>query len=310
MRQSAIRHYFAAADPVAGLAVACGNQSARTYTHAGGTNCGGFCLQQRFDSGSAQGSALTLARGFNTLTIDIYNTDTTDEMVLNSGVIVLNYESDLHADGIGAHSHTVYKYMLPYNSGLVDYQQIADFSFSIPETNYYLIDSGIELNYWLSNSLNGFVMEMQVQSGEGMGGGYYQIHGSTFFGDAERSCCPVFVSTIDFLNRYPTDPKDLCDIETARDFILYSPTVSGYGAVYFATYHSIDYAIAGDISDSNGGSVTITAHRTDTGEKVGSTSRTGDGAYSITWYDDTVDVFATAYEDATHKGRSDNDVAA
>jgi hypothetical protein len=309
MRQSAIRHYFMAQDTVSGFAIACGSQSARTYTHVGGQVSGGYCMQQRIDSGGAQGAALTLARGFNTLTVDILVTDTTDEVTLNSGVIILNYESDVHGDGVGAHAHTVFKYMEGFNAGLVDYKQIADFAFSIPESSYYLIDAGLEFNYWISNALNGFSVLMQVQSGEGIGSGYYQVHASTYIGDAERCCHVVYISAIEFLNRYPSDPRDLCDIETARDFLLYSPTLAGYGALFFATYHSISYDIAGDISDSDGGSVTITAHRTDTGEKVGSTSRTGDGAYSITWYDNTVDVFATAYEDATHKGRSDNDVA-
>lgn len=76
------------------------------------------------------------------------------------------------------------------------------------------------------------------------------------------------------------------------------------------TYHTITYSITGTISGSGGGTVNVAAYRTDTGEKIGSTSRSGNGSYTITWYDNTIDVFAEALEDAAHMGRSDDDVAA
>jgi hypothetical protein len=52
--------------------------------------------------------------------------------------------------------------------------------------------------------------------------------------------------------------------------------------------------------------VTIDLHRSDTGEKVATTTRSGNGAYSLTWYDDTVDVYVVAYEAAGRLGRSKN----
>jgi hypothetical protein len=41
-----------------------------------------------------------------------------------------------------------------------------------------------------------------------------------------------------------------------------------------------------------------------TEEKLLTTSRVGDGAYSFTWYDNTKNVFVAAREDDNHLGRT------
>ena len=75
-------------------------------------------------------------------------------------------------------------------------------------------------------------------------------------------------------------------------------------AFYYTTYHTISYTISGTISGSAGGTVEISAYRTDTDEEVGYTSRTGNGTYSIQWFDNTIDVYVVAYESSTLKGVS------
>jgi uncharacterized protein YodC (DUF2158 family) len=50
-------------------------------------------------------------------------------------------------------------------------------------------------------------------------------------------------------------------------------------------------------------------HREASGEKILETSRTGDGSYSVTWYDGTETLYTEAYESSTKVGRSDNGVA-
>ena len=73
------------------------------------------------------------------------------------------------------------------------------------------------------------------------------------------------------------------------------------------SYHSISYTISGTVSGSSGGTVTIVAHSKLLEEKVGETSRVGNGTYSIIWYDNTSgDIVVEARESATLVGRSDD----
>ena len=75
------------------------------------------------------------------------------------------------------------------------------------------------------------------------------------------------------------------------------------------TYHSITFSVAGSVTGSSGGTVDLALHNSE-GQKVQTTSRSGNGAYSFTWYDDTANVFVEAYESSSKLGRSDNAVAA
>lgn len=77
----------------------------------------------------------------------------------------------------------------------------------------------------------------------------------------------------------------------------------------YLTYHAITFTVSGTVSGSNSGTVNLGLHDATTGELLLTTSRSGDGSYSFTWYDDTADVYVAAYEDDTHVGRSANDPA-
>jgi hypothetical protein len=72
------------------------------------------------------------------------------------------------------------------------------------------------------------------------------------------------------------------------------------------TYHAITFAVADDISGSGGGTVNIDVFNSLDDTLIASTSRSGDGAYSVTVYDDTNAHYAVAREDSTHMGRSDD----
>jgi hypothetical protein len=50
-------------------------------------------------------------------------------------------------------------------------------------------------------------------------------------------------------------------------------------------------------------------YRTDTAELLDKTTRVGNGAYSFTWYDNTIDVIVVAYETDDLKGASAQNVA-
>jgi hypothetical protein len=78
------------------------------------------------------------------------------------------------------------------------------------------------------------------------------------------------------------------------------------------TYHAITFTVSGNVTGSAGGSVDIDCY-TENGDEIwhiGSTSRTGNGSYSLTWFDNVYNCYAEARESGTLIGRSDNDVAA
>jgi hypothetical protein len=71
----------------------------------------------------------------------------------------------------------------------------------------------------------------------------------------------------------------------------------------------MQFTVSGMITGSNGGTINVDIFKAVTGEKIGNTSRVGDGLYTLPWYDNTEQLFAAAREDATHVGRSDNGLA-
>jgi hypothetical protein len=75
------------------------------------------------------------------------------------------------------------------------------------------------------------------------------------------------------------------------------------------TYHTITYTVSGSVTGSAGGTVNLELERDGTDELVLSTSRTGNGSFSFTWYDNTENVYVSAREDSTHLGRSDQGTA-
>lgn len=77
----------------------------------------------------------------------------------------------------------------------------------------------------------------------------------------------------------------------------------------YLTYHSITFTVSGTVTDSAGGVVDLSLHRESSGERIKVASRTGNGSYSFTWFDNTASVYVDAYENATHTGRSADAVA-
>lgn len=77
------------------------------------------------------------------------------------------------------------------------------------------------------------------------------------------------------------------------------------------TYHTITFTISGTVSgySGDGSGLTVSIYRADNKEIVGETTTAAGGGYSLTWYDNTIDIFGECREDATHVGRSDNSTA-
>lgn len=252
LRQSAFRiHYNLTATPTA-MFWRAGIQNYRSYVVTGNVVAGMFCLQQRLDSGSSQASGITINRGQNSIIIDGYSTNTTNQVTNIMGYITLNYESDIGSSGCGQNSHTVIKSLYNWDAILSDRLRVNNYSFSIPETNYWLISFGFIFIQWVATAGQAITFDVECLPSEGKGGGYYDVYTDAYQSDAERSCTVVWMRGRDIFKRFPQDIEERLDPETLRDYRLFTSTTTSNGLYAVATYHSFKWTIAGNITGSNG----------------------------------------------------------
>ena len=299
---------------IGGLNMRIGTGAFVTYTDGGtaGALCGTNGGMVRNDS------AFTLVHGRNSLNFDAYRTDTGDFGWNTSGFWLINYTSDKHSTGSGAHNHTVF-WGLQQNgtAGAADNYNIAATSIIIPETNYYMTAIGARLITLLSGTVvpAGFSIGVEKLAAEG-GVEWEQVYVDITQTDAEIGTFYAWSQSKSIFKRWPGDPdSERIDAETNRRWRanLPQPAATGtsgwIGLSQLFTYHTITYTVSGTVSGSSGGTVTLNVHRATSGEKVLSTTRTGNGTYSLTWYDDTENLYVEARESGTLLGRSDNGVA-
>lgn len=311
LRQSSFRINFTAPNSITGLNFRAGSQSYRAYTHGGTVVCGMYSLQQRIDSSAAQGAGVSISRGKNTISIDGYRTDTTNDPTSVTGHIILNYESDKHSDGIGAHSRTVFWAMSGWDASLVDRLQIT-FNPTIPESNYYLTAVGYYNIQWNAIIANALTFDVQCLSSEGKGGGYYDVYGDAYQGASEQGVAVNWFNAKDVFKLYPTDPgSDKIDLESSRVYRLFTPNTTSQGVVNTFTYHTITYVMEGVIIGytGNGSGIVVDVHKTDDDQKVGTVTSSTGGTYSFTWYDNVTSIYGHAQQADGYVGRSNNGLA-
>jgi hypothetical protein len=312
LRQSAIRINWNAAVS-SNPRVRVGGQAYRSYTSAGNVYAGMGCLQQRFDSGAVEGAGFTLARGRNNIVIDAYGSSTTNDITNVNGYIILNYESDVPTEGIGASSHSVFKTMLNWDAALTDLNRNNNYAFAIPETDYWAVAAGFCFIQWVAAAGMALTFDVECLSGEGKGAGYYDIYTDAYVSDAERACSIVWMRGRDTFRRFPQDPDpDRLDIETARDYRLFTTTACGNGMLALVTYHSMTWDVAGNLVGADAGLATdVKLFRADDDQLFGEqTLAAGDSSFSFTVYDNTENYYVVARQNDTLVGRSGNALAA
>ena len=320
--QSGVLLVWGGASLVSGFAIACGSQADRTYTTNIGGASGQFSMIQRIDSGSAQGAGITLARGLNTFTLETWNSDTTIDFVSPiTGLLYLNYTSGKATGGDGAHNHTtLWSFLDHIDTAIIAYQaESAAVAPVIPETSYWVTAMGFILNTnqvpagGAGSALSAVGVELVAAraSGERGGDGWETLYSNhTNWGDPELGVSDVYIDACGHFDRYPNEQTDRLAIETTRIYRYYVPILQSFWSniLMSLTYHSITVTKSGTVSGSGGGTVNIGFWRkvNDIAERLDTTSRVGNGAFSITWYDDTELVFAEGRESATLVGRSDD----
>lgn len=312
LRQSAYRITFSTTAAVTGLNSRAGSQSYRAYTHIGNAMCGMNCFQQRIDSGSAQGAGLSISRGFNEIGVDLYATDTTDKLTNVCGIVFLNYESDVGSGGIGQNTHAVFKVMREYSQVTTTFANITNYSFSIPESNYWIVSVGYKYYLYVSSAGMGIGLNIQTLSTEDNGLDYKALYSDNYRSDAEISCTYSYFNQPNLFKKFTQDPDtSKLDIEQSRIYQFYSTTACIIGIVNMVTYHSFQYNISGTLSNytGDGSGIIVDAFRTDNDQLIGTATTTAGGNYTIPWYDNTVEVYTVARQSSILLGRSDNDFA-
>jgi hypothetical protein len=266
-------------------------------------------MMQRIDSGSALGAAITLARGKNQLIINSRIATNGTNPTGMQFILHLNYSSDISSQGDGAHNHTTYWHIADqYTAAATVSRYIAALAaVTIPETNYYLNNVATQVDTVLGNPVSGLIsVGCELAAGEIDGDGWSKNARSSYAAESEIGWWRFTDPITDILKRYPTDPAAKVDIEASRRWRIMS-SYAGYSSFgLLVTYHTITFSAAGDITNSAGGTVNIGLHRASDGVLLGTTSRTGNGAYSLTNYDNTENCFTEAVESGTLLGRSDN----
>lgn len=265
-------------------------------------------------------ASFTLTKGKNVLQADVYSASANAFPTNLSSLWIVNYVSDQHTDGVGAHNHSVYYNIVTHGTGAAVVRTLSALKpfISVPEANYFLNAAGMVFEWMSNTNVNpaGVIVQAEKLVAEG-GLEWYSIYTDSNSADPEVGRHTNYAQARRLFKRWTGDSDaDRLNIETPRRFrtIINTTALTAASAWHkrltaLVTYHTITYTISGTISGSAGGSITIDIHRAETGEKILSTSHTGDGAYSLTWYDDTADLYAVAYEDSTHTGRSDDSAA-
>lgn len=309
-KQIAFFPYWDQITAMAGLNMRVGTGSFVTYTDTAAIMAGSNGAMVRNDS------AFTFARGENTLQFDVYRTDTTDLGWNISGFWIINYTSGVASGGFGTHSRTVFWSLLPFGTAATSANvTISATAPVIPESNYFLIAAGAGLE-WLTNStgtMTSVTVLVERLSSGGEGGVQWEtVYRDATHTDPETGVRFAFAQMRTLFKRWPNDPgADRMDFETSRRWRIFSgQNISSFWSLdLIFSYHSITFTVGGTVSGSGGGTVNLALHRAASGEKVLSTSRSGNGAYSFTWYDSATDTYVVAHEDSTHMGRSDDGVA-
>jgi hypothetical protein len=298
---------------IGGLNMRIGTGSFVAYTDTASTIAGSNAAMVRNDT------AIALARGRNSLNFDVYRTDTADFGWNISGFWLVNYSSDKHSDGVGAHNHSV-EWGIQQNGTAAAASTVTSSSVAplIPETDYLINALGTQLVAQISGTVapSGYTVLVERLSAEG-GQEWEVAYLDSSQTDPEIGVFIMYSQMRTIFKRFPGDPDTRrMDLETSRRWRVHingsTAAVGWVGLNVIATYHSILYSVADSVTGFSG-TVSIDLHRSDgnsssAGELVKSTTRAGDGAFSLTWYDDTEELYISA-NDGTNVGRSTDDLA-
>lgn len=293
-----------------GLNVRLGSGTFSGYTCTGSAVVAGIKgLMNRNDSPLG----ISLNRGKNTLFFDVYSTSASSRGASASCFFIINYLSDKHSSGVGVHNHTVlWPLHLESTSAAANQLIVSSDAISIPDTGYFISNIGYKFDNITQGTANqGYAIKVERLSGETLFG-FENVYSDLSNHDSETGLISIYCNATSLFKKWPEDINNgLLPIKTGRRYIINSATaaVMFNSLVKYVTYHGITYNVSGNITNSNGGNITVDLHRNSDGEKLLTTTRSGNGPYSFSWFDNTEPVFVSAYENNSYKGRSGTGIA-
>ncbi len=317
MQSAVVMTFIAANVAVSGLNVSVGSQSHRAYTPQTANNspAGQHTLVHRFDSSGAAGAGITLARGENAFTLGWYRTSTGAGGAAAgvSWMLCLNYWSGKASSGANAHTKTIP--MLVGATAAIGSSRIFDhsaFAPNVPESAYWCDSVGLSLD--IQHAGPGMMaLAAERLSGEGVADGWEELGVIQNQSSNELSSLSRWIDATRFFDRHPDelDAQRLA-VEGSRVYRLSSwpdPAAAHAGwasLVMYVTYHALTFTDAGEVTGYTGGGsgLTVHTHRVDTGEELYRNTTASGGTYTVTGYDDTIDLFDKVEQDGTHVGAS------
>lgn len=288
------------------------------YVSQGNTRCASDLFMIRNDS------AFTLARGKNTLTVDMYRTGTLREYIPMGacGFFIVNYTSGKASGGVSTHNRSVLWLLgdtsgTTYTAGYGAFREIAAVSPEIPETDYFLTNISGNVVHITDSSGDLQAIWLLAENLSSETGHNWEplfAHGNN---SSPETGPRFFFGCNSIFKRYPTDPiKTEMDLETDRRWLLIFRQSGGNEKALSTvmlcfTYHTITSTVAGTVTGytGDGSGIVVEIFDTATGNKIGSATTITGGDYTFTWYDDVNEVFAVAEQAAGYVGRSDNGTA-
>jgi len=306
LQRAAFMLHYETFGAIAGMNARMGsNTTWQAYSSVSSVVCGGCGFMIRDDG------AITLSRGKNTLNVSIYNTDTIDCGWNVCGWWMLNYTSGVAPEGPGSHNHTVVYNLFSVDDVAGSRLRISDsVAMTIPETNHFKNSIGVNYVYTLYGGTQpqGLHVGCEKFASEG-GNEWMQVYETLGGTDPENGVRQAWATSRDLFYRFKAGSTvdagaDRVDPQVARRWRTLNSSASIDHLDLYLTYHTISYNANGTISGSSGGTVDLSLVRDDDGDRLMETSRTGNGTYNFTWFDNTANVYVTAYESDTLIGRS------
>lgn len=298
----------------AGLNARIGTGAFVAYTNTGsGLIGGGKGMMIRNDAPTG----LSFARGKNILQLDIYNTSASIKGGNFGALWILNYTSSVSGGGVANHNHSIIWPLAYHGTGVATVNYVTTATAPIiPETNYYISALGLRLGYVNNSTLTSCAPSITVERTVAEGGMIFErAYSNAGMNDSEVGYNESWSQIRQQFARWNGDPDTTrMDIEVSRRYNTYIPNSAGTATGVFwetlqlyMTYHTISYNISDTITGFTG-AVDICLHESINGEKILTTSRSGDGAFSFTWYDNTEEIFVEA-TDGINVGRSQDTLA-
>lgn len=289
-----------------------GSQAWRDYGRGAiAAHSGEVPIIHRIDHNS--GIALT-SKVFNIFNLRIFSNNVSNPTCLNTGYLYLNYTSNI-ASTNNENSKTTYWIVADSTSNAnltsVAINQLTltgiGSTVVIADSNARIINLSTEFATRSQNSFAFVNLLASIKSNEFIGTGYYPlIHDFIRVAPGITGSGLARVSdhiNLEEVNYLPNITNKFNPYHTRQWSILTTPAVTYINSIkHIVSFCDYSYTINGTIYNSGGGNVNITAYNTNN-EPLNSTSRTGDGAYTLTVYTNTT-CYVRAHETNLRQGIS------